>query len=95
MAACKRRAVEFGARTDSHDAVVTDTAKGALIGGAAAGAWGAVRGDAGERAAAGAAAGAAGGLVRGILRADKPSSTYKKFVARCLQERGYEVIGWR
>ena len=64
----------------------------------AAGAWGLVRDgerDAGNRALAGAAAGGAVGLVRGVLRAGRPSHTFRGFVNRCLSERGYDVIGWR
>jgi len=68
---------------------------GAAIGGATAGAWGLVRGDAGQRALAGAAAGAAAGTVRGGMQATETSPIFKNFVNRCLRERGYEVIGWQ
>jgi hypothetical protein len=58
--------------------------------------YGAVRGesDIANRAAAGAAAGAAVGLIRGGVRASEPSDTLKRYVNRCLRERGYDVVGW-
>jgi hypothetical protein len=95
MADCMQRARAFGTRSGRAESVARDTVGGAAIGGASAAAWGAVRdGDVGNRAAAGAAAGGAAGLVRGMLRATEPSATHKRFVQRCLRERGYDVIGW-
>lgn len=62
----------------------------------ALGAWGLVRGnDAGERALAGAAAGAATGTVRGTMQSTETSPVFRNFVQKCLNERGYEVIGWQ
>lgn len=43
--------------------------------------------------AAGAAVGGTAGAVSGALQ-DKPSSTYRQFVQRCLSEQGLDVIGW-
>jgi len=43
--------------------------------------------------AAGAAVGGAGGAVSGAMQ-EKPSSTYRRFVQRCLGEAGLDVIGW-
>lgn len=65
-------------------------AGGAVIGGAA----GAVTGHLGRGVGVGAAAGAATGLVHGIIRGSEPSPIFKSFMIRCLQERGYDVIGW-
>ena len=70
------------------------TAGGAIIGGATGGAVGAVFGDAGRGAAAGAAGGATRGLLRGLLGWRQPSATFKRYVERCLAEKGYEVVGW-
>lgn len=42
----------------------------------------------------GAATGAAAGLVHGIIQASQPTPVFKNFMTRCLQERGYDVIGW-
>jgi hypothetical protein len=65
-------------------------AAGAVIGGAA----GAVTGSLGRGIGVGAAAGAASGLIRGIVKASRPSPLFKRYVDRCLQERGYEPLGW-
>ena len=46
-----------------------------------------------ERGAAGAAVGGSAGAVAGALK-DKPSSTYRHYVQRCLSDKGFDVIGW-
>jgi outer membrane lipoprotein SlyB len=71
------------------------TGEGAVVGGAIGGAVGAVRSSVGRGAAAGAAGGAAGGLVHGLWHWREPSAVEKRYVERCLSERGYDVIGWR
>jgi hypothetical protein len=93
---CRRLAREAGAGGADGERIARDTAVGAAAGGAATGIYGAVRGysDVGNRTAAGAAAGAAVGLVRGVTRSGEPNSTFKRYVDRCLRERGYDVIGW-
>lgn len=93
---CRRLARQAGAGDGQGREVAKDTAVGAAMGGAATGIYGAVRGynDAGERAAAGAAAGAAVGLIRGVSRSSEPNDTFKRYVNRCLSERGYDVVGW-
>ncbi len=91
---CFTLARDFGASTTKDGNVGGKAAAGAVIGGVGAGAWGLVRGDAGERAAAGAAAGAATGATRGAMESSELNPTYKRFVERCLSERGYDVIGW-
>ncbi len=77
-----------------------DVAKGAAVGGAAGAAIGAVGGavsgrGAGTGAAVGAATGATAGAVHGAAKQTEPSPVYKRYVDRCLGERGYEVIGWQ
>lgn len=93
---CKRLAREAGAGSGDGRRIARDTALGAAAGGAATGVYGAVRGynDVGNRVAAGAAAGAAVGAVRGVARSSEPSGTFKRYVNRCLRERGYDVVGW-
>jgi hypothetical protein len=93
---CRRLAREAGAAGADGGRVARDAAVGAAAGGAATGIYGAVRGydDVGNRTAAGAAAGAAVGVVRGVSRSGEPSSTFKRYVNRCLRERGYDVVGW-
>ena len=75
--------------------VAKQAGAGAAVGGAAGGAYGMVRGDAGERAAAGAAAGAASGAVGAGLRSGEPTPILRRYVERCLRDKGYDVIGWR
>ena len=44
--------------------------------------------------AAGAAVGGSAGAVSGAFHNNRPNSTYRNFVQRCLSEKGLEVIGW-
>ncbi len=70
-------------------------ATGSATGAAAGAAGGAVVGRAGRWAAIGAASGAASGFVRGLFRSREPDATYRGYVNRCLNERGYDPVGWR
>ena len=78
--------------------VVKDATEAGAVGGAAGAAGGAIWGDAGRGAASGAvagvAAGVAGGIIHRLFRASEPKPGYKDFVNRCLQEKGYDPIGW-
>lgn len=75
------------ARRAGEDAVVGG-ATGAAVGGI-------VRGtSAGRGAAAGAAAGAVRTVARSAIRWNQPGRIEVAFVNRCLQERGYDVLGW-
>ena len=91
---CMILANSYGVSTNKDGEIGKKAATGAALGGIGAGAYGLVRGDAGERALAGAAAGAATGTVKGGIDSTELSSTFKRFVQRCLRERGYDVIGW-
>ena len=57
-------------------------------------AGGAVLGRAGRGAAVGAATGATGGFLRGLFKGRQPSQVHKRFVDKCLRDRGYEPLGW-
>ena len=92
---CMALARDHGVSENKEGRIGEKAAAGAIVGGASAGAWGLVRGDAGSRAAAGAASGAAGSAAAGALQTTQTSPTFKNFVQRCLAERGYEVIGWQ
>jgi outer membrane lipoprotein SlyB len=92
---CRQLAHTHGVKETRDGEVARKTAGGAALGGASAGAWGIVRGDALERAAAGAAAGGAAGAVKGTMESGETSPVFRNFVQRCLRERGYEVIGWQ
>jgi len=94
---CMQLARASGADSGKGAAAARDVGLGAAMGGAAAGAWGGVRGysDVGNRAAAGAAAGASAALIRGAVRASEPSEVYRGYVNQCLRDRGHQVVGWR
>jgi outer membrane lipoprotein SlyB len=91
---CMALADKYEVSRTKDGEVATRSVEGALIGGVSAGAWGIVRGDAGERAAAGALAGGSVGAVKGGVESTRISPTFQRFVQRCLREKGYDVIGW-
>ncbi len=93
--ACLRLGRSAGLEENRASRVAKEAGTGAAVGGAAGGAYGMVRGDAGKRAAGGAAAGAAAGTVRGTLRSGDPDPILRRYVERCLRDKGYDVIGWR
>ncbi|MEE8606012.1 MAG: hypothetical protein V3S55_00275 [Nitrospiraceae bacterium] len=45
-------------------------------------------------AGVGAASGATAGFLRWLLAPSKPTEAHMRFVNRCLEERGYEPVGW-
>ena len=92
---CIRLAKEYGASSNSSGKVAKSTAGGGAVGAAGGAATGAVLGSAGRGAAAGAAGSAAVGLVRGLFRSREPDLVYRRFVEKCLREKGYEPIGWK
>lgn len=93
---CMRRAGNHGLTPTGNTRVVRRSAEGAAVGAAAGAAGAAVYGrDVGRAAGTGAAAGAAAGAVRGGFEAADPDPTYRRFVQRCLRDRGYDVIGWQ
>lgn len=93
---CSAMAKEAGATPSQGKGgqVAGSTAAGGVIGSAAGAVGGAVVGHPGRGAMVGAAGGATGGLLRGLFRKSPPSQAFKQFVNRCLQERGYEPVGW-
>ena len=96
IADCQRLAESAGANrsTNSASRAARHTARGAGVGAASGAVGGAIAGNAGRGAAIGAASGATAGLLNAIFRDSNASPAYKKFVSRCLSERGYELAGW-
>lgn len=90
---CRQLAEDYVPDNDTAT-IAGNTAIGAGAGGATGAVGGAIRGGVGYGAAIGAAVGATAGLLRGLFQASQPTPTYKAFVNRCLNERGYESIGW-
>lgn len=70
------------------------TAGRAAIGGASGAVGGAIAGRPGFGAAVGAATGAVSGFFSWLFGASEPAPIYKRYVDRCLTDRGYEPIGW-
>jgi outer membrane lipoprotein SlyB len=93
IAECEVMADQY-VKSDAGIAAAKSTAIGGAGGAVIGGAAGAVTGSLGRGIGIGAATGAAAGLVHGIIRASEPSPIFKNFMNRCLQEKGYEVIGW-
>lgn len=93
---CMDLAEAAGADSGGSDAgeAATDTVGGAAIGAASGAVGGAVVGAAGSGSAIGAVAGATAGLLRWIFGESERSPAYENFVNRCLQERGYQPVGW-
>ena len=92
---CIRFAKEYGVSSSSSGKVAKSTAKGGAVGAAGGAATGAVLGNAGRGAAAGSAGGAAIGLTRGLFRSREPDPVFRRFVDKCLLEKGYEPVGWK
>jgi len=97
--ACMARAASAGlSPAENNNAVARGAGVGAATGAVASAVGALITGRGGEGAiragAAGAAVGGSAGAVQGAFRNDRPSTTYRNFVQRCLGERGFEVIGW-
>jgi hypothetical protein len=96
VASCMALAEAAGAGAGGSDAgqAAASTAGGAAVGAAAGAVGGAVAGSAGSGSAIGAATGATAGLLRWIFSRPTRSPAFETFVNRCLQERGYQPVGW-
>jgi uncharacterized protein YcfJ len=96
--ACMDRASAAGLTPEENsNAAASGATKGAAVGATAGAVAALVRGRSLDKAVgsgvAGAAVGGSVGAVSGAMR-DKPSSTYRRFVQRCLTDQGFDVIGW-
>jgi outer membrane lipoprotein SlyB len=96
---CCRRADAY-IKSESGKKIAKDAAKAGTVGAATGAAVGAVYsgaeyGGAGRGAAAGTAGGVVSTVTSGIFESKEPSPIYQNFVNRCLQEKGYEPIGWQ
>ncbi|UFS72050.1 YMGG-like glycine zipper-containing protein [Geomonas sp. RF6] len=94
---CMDLAESSGANSKGSDAgqAATSTAGGAAIGAASGAVGGAVVGSAGSGSAIGAASGATAGLLSWMFSKPKRSPVFENFVNQCLQDRGYQPIGWK
>jgi outer membrane lipoprotein SlyB len=92
---CLQKAAAAGYTTNRGGQVAGSTVVGAAAGSAIGAAVGAFGGGAGTGAAMGAAGGSAAGLIRGLFHSRDLNPVQRQFVNKCLQEKGYEVIGWQ
>jgi len=95
---CREEADAAGANRDPSKVsrAARSTAAGGAIGGAAGAAGGAVVGHAARGAGVGAASGAAAALMRSLLfQRSTTSQAHIAYVNRCLEDLGYEPIGWQ
>ena len=92
---CIQLAKDYGVGTDKGNEIVKSSAKGAAVGAAGGAAVGAVTGNLGRGVAAGAAGGAAVGGTRKALDSRDPNPVFKRFVEKCLKDKGYQPIGWK
>lgn len=95
---CMSRAVAAGLTPDEKtNAVGRRAGEGAATAGVASAVGALLTGrssDVLRSGAIGAAVGGSAGAVSGAFHNDRPNSTYRHFVQRCLSEKGFEVIGW-
>jgi OmpA family protein len=94
IASCMTLAESAGAAGSDAGQAAARTAGGTAIGAATGAVGGAVGGAAGTGAAIGAATGATAGLLHWIFSKPKRSTAFENFVNRCLQDQGYQPVGW-
>lgn len=92
---CMALARQAGVQENRDGQVGRKAASGALLGGIAAGAWSLIRGNGGDTVVAGAVAGGATGAAKGAIDSTEQNPIFRRYVERCLRERGYDVIGWK
>jgi OmpA family protein len=96
IASCMDLAESAGADRTAGDAgqAAVRTGGGAAVGAASGAVGGAIGGSPGTGAAIGAATGATAGFLHWIFSKPKRTPAFENFVNRCLQERGYQPVGW-
>ncbi len=93
---CIHLAKKYGAEENKGGKIARDTAAGAAVGAVAGAAIGAVLGNnVGRAAGVGAAGAGAATLTRKTIDSKEPGPLFRRFVEKCLREKGYETIGWQ
>ena len=96
--ACMSKASAAGLTPDEkNNEVARRAGEGAATAGVASAVGALITGrgsDVLKAGAVGAAVGGSAGAVSGAFNKDKPNTTYRYFVQRCMSEKGFEVIGW-
>jgi len=94
IAACNELAHQYAGVNEGAE-VAKKTASAAAAGGATGAVGGAIVGRPGTGAAIGAATRGTASLARRLFSKRDPDPVVRRFVERCLRERGYAPIGWR
>lgn len=96
IAACMAMAEAAGTNGQGGPggSAATATVTGAAVGAASGAVGGAIVGAAGRGAAIGAATGATAGLIHALIANPQRSPAFERFVDQCLEERGYQPLGW-
>jgi outer membrane lipoprotein SlyB len=94
LAACMEKAEAYAEAPSRTGEAAERAAEGAIIGAAAGAAAGAVSGRSGASAGARAAGRGTSGFLSSLFGADRPHPVIRRFVERCMREKGYDIIGW-
>lgn len=94
LQSCVAKADEYASAPSQSGQIAERATKGAVIGAASGAAAGAVLGRSGTRAGARAAGRGTSGLVSGLFGADGPHPVVRRFIERCMRDKGYDIIGW-
>jgi outer membrane lipoprotein SlyB len=94
-AQCMALADEYVENPSAWQDVATRGAGGAVIGAGAGALTGTItKGKVGRTTAAGAAVGSIVGVASGLSKMGERNPSYDRFVEHCLQQKGYQVVGW-
>ncbi len=93
---CMRMAEEYGVNPEVDDEIAREAAQDAAVAAVAGATIAAILGgDPGEAAAVSAVGAGIASYSRGALERQRPGWVFRRFVERCLLEKGYETIGWQ
>jgi len=91
---CMSLADEYVQQPNKYGEVLKKGAIGGVVGAGTGAVAGSIYGNAGRGTGAGAAVGAIIGVLQGLYEVSEDSPSYQRFVERCLQNKGYEIVGW-
>jgi hypothetical protein len=91
---CLALADEYVKEPNKYANIAQQGLIGGAVGAGTGAVAGAITGNAGRGTGAGAAVGGILGVLRGASQMTDRTPSYERFVERCLQKEGYEVVGW-
>lgn len=93
---CMRMAQEYGVNPEIDDEIAREAVQDAAVAAVAGATIAAILGgNPGESAAISAVGASISTYSRGNLQRNAPGWVFRRFVERCLLEKGYETIGWQ